>query len=171
MESERLLTVMEDKKLCRKCNQEKPVEEFHVYRRNKDGLFSYCKSCRKEYDKKSFVDNKERIYSRRKDRFESLREWIRELKSNPCADCGGLYHHAAMTWDHLPEYTKLFNIADSVRQYGRKAIEEEIAKCDLVCANCHAIRTWKRNQDEDVFGSSLPPDGRNLVSSTLTILT
>lgn len=49
-----------------------------------------------------------------------------------------------MQWDHLPGTVKLGEISDEMRARSRKLIFEELAKCELVCANCHAIRTYKR---------------------------
>jgi hypothetical protein len=50
-----------------------------------------------------------------------------------------------MQWDHLPGSEKLGDISTGMRWLSRAQILEEIAKCELVCANCHAIRTFKRN--------------------------
>jgi hypothetical protein len=49
-----------------------------------------------------------------------------------------------MHWDHLPGTVKLGEIGKRVRNWRRKLIFEELAKCELVRANCHAIRTYKR---------------------------
>jgi len=49
-----------------------------------------------------------------------------------------------MEWDHLPGTVKLGEISSMVRKWSTKLIFEELAKCELVCANCHAIRTYKR---------------------------
>ena len=72
--------------------------------------------------------------------------WNRELKSRtPCADCGGRFHPDAMTWDHLPGHEKLSDISTLIRRrFRRKVILDEIEKCELVCANCHAVRTYER---------------------------
>jgi hypothetical protein len=47
-----------------------------------------------------------------------------------------------MQWDHLPGNLKLGNISTDLRGRSRQEILDEIAKCELVCANCHAIRTF-----------------------------
>jgi hypothetical protein len=60
--------------------------------------------------------------------------------------CGRCYHHAAMQWDHLPGAAKLDEVSNLVRRHCRKLILEEIAKCELVCANCHAIRSYERRR-------------------------
>ena len=49
-----------------------------------------------------------------------------------------------MQWDHKPGFEKLGDVSDF---WGRSRSEvlAEIAKCDLVCANCHAVRTFDRS--------------------------
>ena len=68
---------------------------------------------------------------------------IRNYKATrPCKDCGGKFHPDAMDFDHC-RGKKLFEISKA----GAKPllrIATEIAKCDLVCANCHRIRTASR---------------------------
>lgn len=71
-----------------------------------------------------------------------FRSRIRLLKSNPCTDCGGSFHYSAMDFDH-PEDNKSFEIADFGGSSWDK-IQTEIDKCELVCSNCHRVRTWKR---------------------------
>jgi hypothetical protein len=65
-------------------------------------------------------------------------------------DCGGSFHPAAMQWDHIGT-DKRINISDAVHKgWSRARILTEIAKCELVCSNCHAVRTWTRRQQRDV---------------------
>ena len=49
-----------------------------------------------------------------------------------------------MHWDHLPKYVKVDDISSMVASYPRARILDEIAKCELVCANCHVMRTVRR---------------------------
>jgi hypothetical protein len=70
---------------------------------------------------------------------------VREAKNRPCTDCGVRYPHYVMQFDHLPEHTKLFGINGGYKSRGLGAIMAEIAKCELVCANCHAERTYRRS--------------------------
>lgn len=71
---------------------------------------------------------------------------VQEAKDKPCTDCGKIYHHSVMDFDHLPQFQKLFPIS-KWRQHSRKQIKEEIAKCEVVCSNCHRARTWSRSHD------------------------
>ena len=52
------------------------------------------------------------------------------------------YHPVAMQWDHLPEFEKSADIGYLGSRHNRARVMEEIAKCELVCANCHAVRTF-----------------------------
>jgi hypothetical protein len=38
-------------KVCRKCGAEKPLDEFTVFKRNKDGRHSYCRPCHNSYNR------------------------------------------------------------------------------------------------------------------------
>ena len=50
-----------------------------------------------------------------------------------------------MQWDHLPEFEKLGDLSGGFPARSEAEILREIAKCELVCTNCHIIRTFKRN--------------------------
>jgi hypothetical protein len=60
-----------------------------------------------------------------------------------CADCGYREHPAALDFDHLPGYTKLFGIGNNPDR-SWVSLEAEMAKCEVVCANCHRVRTFNR---------------------------
>lgn len=77
------------------------------------------------------------------------RDYVRVAKQNPCAHCGGTFHPAAMEFHHLDPTQKLNNIATMVGT-GRsmKSLQEEIAKCVLICANCHRIQTFKESDHD-----------------------
>jgi hypothetical protein len=70
--------------------------------------------------------------------------YLRNLRSKPCMDCGGEFPPECMDFDHRPEETKLFHIAQLSHGRSRERLNAEVAKCDIVCANCHRIRTRKR---------------------------
>jgi hypothetical protein len=58
-------------------------------------------------------------------------------------DCGYNESAVALDFDHLPEFDKLFTIGNNAHR-SWAAIEAEIAKCEVVCANCHRVRTAAR---------------------------
>jgi hypothetical protein len=128
-------------KTCGSCRLEKPLEFFH--RRGK-GHQSICKGCRKANDREKYDADPLRHALIRNQRRKELKVWSLELKRDrPCTDCGGVFHPVAMQWDHLGD--KEVNVSEMAdRGYSKAHILREIAKCELVCANCHAVRTYTR---------------------------
>jgi hypothetical protein len=62
---------------------------------------------------------------------------IRRLKDKPCADCGGRFPYYVMDFHH-PEGRDTPYYVNGLQGPGR--ILEEVAKCVLLCSNCHRIR-------------------------------
>jgi hypothetical protein len=89
-----------------------------------------------------------RVSDRQKERF------VRDLKDYPCTDCGGRFPAVAMDFDHLPGCVKLFTIGRNTCKHSLYNIMEEIKKCELVCANCHRVRTFDRARIKRVAGIS-----------------
>jgi len=73
--------------------------------------------------------------------------YISLCKNNKCHDCGNKYHYSQMEFDHVPERgNKNFEINyTSTSGFSIENINEELKKCDLVCSNCHKLRTYKRS--------------------------
>jgi hypothetical protein len=70
------------------------------------------------------------------------REAIQALKAFPCVDCGGTFAPCVMDFDHRDPTTKVKRLSQMC--FASWAIVlAEIAKCDLVCACCHRLRTYK----------------------------
>lgn len=74
----------------------------------------------------------------------SRRKDLDRAKAQPCVDCGGVFPPECMDFDHRPGEIKLFSIGNRTLDVSRAALTAEIAKCDLVCANCHRVRTKTR---------------------------
>jgi len=95
-----------------------------------------------------------RYYSRNKSYFKSknirrrkeLINFVISFKQGPCADCGVKYPYYVMDFDHRDNRVKLDNINQMVNyhSFSKEKILKEIQKCDLVCSNCHRVRTYSR---------------------------
>ena len=76
---------------------------------------------------------------------DSRQQLIGLLKSAPCTDCGGCFPSECMDFDHIDASRKVATVSELV--WGAKSIDSilvEIDKCELVCSNCHRVRTAKR---------------------------
>lgn len=104
---------------------------------------THADECRSHYqrNKKYYLDRNIRIRIAR-------REIILGLRSLPCVDCDKPYPPCVMEFDHVPERgPRRFTIGSQTSySCGRFVFEAEIAKCDVICANCHRIRTHVRGQ-------------------------
>lgn len=74
-----------------------------------------------------------------------------EAKTAPCVDCGGKFPPVCMDFDHREGETKIYGTKGGVTRLvacgsAIETLKTEIAKCDLVCANCHRLRTAKREE-------------------------
>jgi hypothetical protein len=82
----------------------------------------------------------------------SRRRWraqaraLLELRSVPCQDCQQRYSPYSMEFDHRDPATKSQRVMAMVGRSGMQRILAEVAKCDVVCANCHRMRTYRRRE-------------------------
>lgn len=69
-------------------------------------------------------------------------------ENHPCCDCGKTYPHFVMDFDHIEgRGKKSTNVSDMIRRSANLTkILAEIEKCEVVCANCHRIRSHTRSK-------------------------
>lgn len=133
-------------KICSRCKAEKSLEEFH---RRGTGYQSACMVCHRQYVKNHYTTNRDYYLEKSAKQTRETRAWLQSLKESlPCTDCGEFFPYYVTQFDHV-RGEKEFNISGSHRK-GQKAVLSEIQKCDLVCANCHAVRTWTRMQEHQI---------------------
>ncbi len=139
-------------KRCSKCLKRKTLTEFYFRKTgSKAGqYYNHCKICLKERGKNYYRNNRERQLAlaniRRREYRKKRRNFINKQKDKPCTDCGKKYPHYVMDFDHRNGNDKAGNIAHLLNQnfWSYEKLLEEIKKCDIVCANCHRIRTFNR---------------------------
>lgn len=162
-------------KLCNKCKQAFPLSQFHNNKASKDGKTARCKTCfidinktayNSEYQATYRKNNPERIAKLKKNAYRKaqLKRWqdkgyelrngfpilaydkIWELfLENGCMDCDEK-NPMVLEFDHLRDKTN--NIATITNRYSywNSKLAAEIAKCDIVCRNCHVVRTYTRTK-------------------------
>lgn len=129
---------------CHRCKVEQPIDQFYVdaearatVRRGKKTR-QPCRSCNQRY-----------AAERRAPR-QAIVDKIKA--ESGCVDCGLHPEYSqVLEFDHRPDEVKLFHISDKMTTGTVEDLMAEIAKCDIVCANCHRVRTVIKNQ----FGQSL----------------
>jgi hypothetical protein len=79
-----------------------------------------------------------------RERWRRKAELLDRLRSVPCMDCGGRFPQCCMDFDHRDPSTKRKQVTAMIASHGWTSIMAEVDKCDIVCANCHRLRTFNR---------------------------
>jgi hypothetical protein len=94
---------------------------------------------------------------------EKIKSWVNDIKlTRGCEhpDCPGHPDHsAALCFHHRDPAKKSFEISDKFK-YSRAVMEAEIAKCDVLCHNCHAVVEWQIRQDGLDCKKNWPSNGQ-----------
>jgi hypothetical protein len=75
--------------------------------------------------------------------YQARRAFFRWLKAVPCMDCGVTFPPCVMDFDHREDEKKEFCVSMKWNCSAHK-LQGELIKCDVVCSNCHRIRTAMR---------------------------
>lgn len=133
---------MDGLKRCCTCKRELPRSEFNIRRAAFDGLQSRCRSCSRAWYE-AHRDGHIVVSARRNAalRAELEAKLAAYFAEHPCVDCGER-DIRCLEFDHRDRSTKTANIAGLLRLVvSWEVICQEIAKCDVRCANCHRRRT------------------------------
>ncbi len=143
-------------KKCYRCKVEKAESEFSSHKGKKDGLQSSCKACSTTYARQHYKKEevKEKhllsVNERRKIVVQANRELVLEyLQSHPCVDCGEA-DPIVLEFDHQRD--KRMGVSRLIAGgYPAQTVLDEIAKCEVRCANCHRRKTardqgWFKNR-------------------------
>ncbi len=134
---------------CSRCGQWKPREEFNI-RNTRLNLLQYvCRECQSEQGRNRYLNHKDHVREVNKVARVMAKERNRTyvysiLQESHCADCG-ITDARVLTFDHV-RGKKRWDIATMIGNgLAIETIQAEMDKCDVVCHNCHAIRTQKRS--------------------------
>ena len=136
-------------KRCLRCGEVKPLDAFPPrVNRGKQTVRPYCRTCYTVYWREYYSKDKKGHQQRAKRRTATVRALVRAAKDRPCADCGQCFPFYVMQFDHREGEERLFCIGrmSNYRTVSKARLVAEIAKCDVVCANCHSERTYQRKQ-------------------------
>ncbi len=101
--------------------------------------------CKASYDAWR-IRNRDKLNADRKEWDRRRSQMLADYKmAKGCALCGYKGHPHALEFDHLPEFVKRANVS-TMKSYSLDVLWQEIEKCRIVCANCHAIETENRRQ-------------------------
>ena len=131
-------------KSCTKCNELKSFDGFTI-RRTRKGMIArhtWCKDCHNAYKRQNVL----------KKTYE-LKKYVSDLLLNSKCEICNISDFYALEFNHKIPSDKSFEIAQAISgnriQVSLEQLKSEIAKCEIVCANCHKrktaeqLRTWR----------------------------
>ena len=126
-------------KICGKCKEQKPEGDYFFKNKVTGKRHSYCKSCKRDVDKKAYKNSKVRqkaIRDRHTAAIKNARAFVENFKKDrSCTKCGDNRWYV-LDFHHLRDkdkgISKLVQGGASIER-----IKKEIQKCELLCANCH----------------------------------
>ena len=124
-------------KYCTGCEQNLPEDQFAKNSKKTSGLQTYCRSCKKKMDAAYYQGNREAQRERVVANVEKLKQLVMEYKqSRGCRYCLE-NDYVALDFHHRDGSEKEANISRMVWDGLSKKLITEIAKCEVVCSNCH----------------------------------
>lgn len=136
--------------VCTRCLEEQSLENFSFKLKALGVRQPRCKKCQAVYGKTHYLANSAKYKKSSKNANPSLKRrnsiWVHAQKvGKPCTDCHRKFPAICMDFDHVDSRNKEYCVSVLVATCASiKRIMMEIAKCELVCSNCHRIRTYKR---------------------------
>jgi hypothetical protein len=131
---------------CGRCGEQKWPDAFAWRRKAKGQRDNYCRPYRAEYKRRHYLANRRRYIEQARRRklavgAKRLDYLVAFLRDHPCIDCGAT-DIVVLEFDHLRD--KKFNVGQGIWDRNWESVLDEMAKCEVVCANCHRRRTARR---------------------------
>ena len=118
-------------KVCSSCNQEFPISEFYAQSDHKHGVMSMCKKCFNQFCIERW--RKRKI------------KYVKQL-GGKCKHCGlqlNEHNYCVFDFHHTNPNEKEY-VWTKLRLFSDKRIQEELSKCELLCANCHRLEHYEQ---------------------------
>ena len=134
-------------KVCTKCFEEKPIEDFPWKNNIRNKRHAVCKTCTAKRSNDWYQENKEGHIKNVRVNTKGYRLEARQyiwgyLSTHPYVDCGET-DPVVLEFDHV-RGNKVADVTAIVGHgYAKEKIIEEIEKCDIRCTNCHRRKTAK----------------------------
>ena len=143
-------------KVCGRCGITAPSTDFPWKDQGRGRRGSWCRSCQRAYAHDHYLRNIDQYKAKARKTLRGDRQRLRQrvddfLATHPCVDCGTA-DIAVLEFDHRDPAEKRMAVSTLASRRGWPAVEREIAKCEVRCANCHRRRTarqfdWARTKE------------------------
>ena len=134
--------------VCSTCGELKDAGQFSWRNRARGQKWKTCKSCqskqRKRWYRRNKDTHKQNVAEVKRRTIAEARAYVLEyLSTHPCETCGES-DPAVLEFHHRPGTNKRMRVGAMMGGgYSVKKVRQEIAKCQVLCANCHRRITAK----------------------------
>lgn len=145
---------------CSRCRHEMPLHEFAFSDRQRGTRQHFCRACQAASRREHYQKNREDyiLWAKRQHerKYEEQTAMVDEyLRDHPCVDCGES-DIVLLEFDHV-DRKKMMDLSSMLGRRSTRAIQDEIAKCDVRCVNCHRRRTAARFNWQKLLGEDAVP--------------
>lgn len=127
---------------CGRCGDDLPTANFN---RHPTGYQWWCRDCYRSYFRSRGAVHREQSRRARSRRRREVRAFLDNyLLSHPCVECGEA-DSVVLEFDHVGEKRGHVGVlaGNGISISGAK---RELMNCEVVCVNCHRVRTAKSRQ-------------------------
>jgi hypothetical protein len=140
----RLPVIRGEFKECGRCRRQQPIELFN--RHPSRGRQHWCRECFKSYFRGRGARHREQVNASKRRRRAAARAHVQAiLEASACVECGET-DVEVLDFDHVRGTKRAALSVLTYEGYPSAVLDAEIAKCEVVCANCHRRRTGIRQQ-------------------------
>ena len=131
----------------RRCGICKTDQNLNLFQKKKNKILKVCSACYEKHCAPLCRTARRRNPSLKIIARQQRQKLVFDyLQNNPCVDCGE-ENILVLEFDHREPKDKKYYVSDLIQRGSISSLNTEIVKCDVVCSNCHSIRTAK------MFGS------------------
>lgn len=124
-------------KFCSYCQTEKPLTDFGKNKSKRDGLQTYCIICKQDFNKKAYIANPTYFADKKRAAAKLIREKVATIKTNAGCFCCREDDECCLDFHHFDQKTKKDSVSNLINDGSLRQVMVEIAKCVILCANCH----------------------------------
>lgn len=105
----------------------------------------WCKACHVEYGRKRVEADRDHFLKYQRKRRETVLDQLAALRAEKGCETCGEKHPACLDYHHRDGEQKKFSISQEAARNNRNLeyLKEEIAKCAILCSNCHRKHHWE----------------------------
>lgn len=106
------------------------------------------KERQKKSQHESYLRNKDKYIARKQKTRRDNKKYVLNIRKNSVCCICGFNNWMALVFHHRNKDEKIDAISNIADRCGRKKLDKELIKCDIICANCHAIihmKEWYKN--------------------------